>query len=373
VAYNDLRLSPPWRQEITNFAGEIHNISRSPATTAADFTLSGTIAGTPLKVQGTMDPFAENLTATSSLDLSGMPLAAFKNQLSPIFSLDTDKGTFDLTLQDTFQDGKETGEAHYLFHGLSPISSKSDIALPIALLADKKDTIELHLPLVDPENNESKPVFFDATNYFKRLIVKSMIAPLLLTSDNFSGLTIDDTPDFLPGESTLSAKGKAKLTLYRDLLAAHPRLTIDIAGITNNNSDRKALQNTLMAIERKRVEAENKKRAHEWELLQNKKPQPDHNKAIIEQNIPTDQLAQYAPILPKQISVSDKDLDNLASQRTASAYDFLTTRLGLNPDRVKKLTKSSQKPSAQHNRIQISFSPLTAPTQPQVVPPAAEE
>ncbi len=369
VAYNDLRLNPPWHQEVVDFAGEIHNFSRSSATTPADFTFSGMIAGNPLKIQGTMNPFAENLTATSSLTFSGMPVAEFKDQLSPLFSLDTGKGTFDLTLQDTFNEGKETGEAHYLFHGLSPMSSTSEIALPLALLAGQKDTIELHLPLLDPDDKEIHPVFFDATNYFKRLIVKSVIAPLLLTSDNFSGLTTDDTPDFLPGDSALSAKGKAKLTLYRDLLAAHPRLTVEIIGTTNSDTDSKALQEKLMEIEKKRVEAENKKRAQEWEQLQNKKPQPDRNKTIVEQNIPADQLAKYAPILPKQISVSDQDMENLARQRTTIAYDFLTKKLGLNPARVKKLSNASHEPNTQRNRIQISLSPLTAPPQPQAVPP----
>ncbi len=241
LIYKDPRLTPPWQQEVTSIAGDIQNLSRPVDSSPCKYIFTGTIASRPLTAEGTIDPFARKISSNSTLTLTGMPLSIYKNQLLPLLSLDTDTGTFDLTLQEAFQDGHATGQAQYVFHGLSPASESADTALMLSLLADTQDTIKARISLNDQESNEQQPVFTSTVNYFKRLIVKSVIAPLLLTNDNFARLTFDDTPDFVSGEKSLSEKGKAKLTLFRDLLASHPRLTLDITGMADTTADRNTL------------------------------------------------------------------------------------------------------------------------------------
>ncbi len=367
VIYRDPRLDPPWQQEISGLTGRIQNLSRSEAAPPAQYMFTGTIAGSPLMVKGMIDPYADRPSAQANLTVTGLPIAVFKDQLANALSVDTGKGTLDLTLQDTWNQGKEAGEARYLFRGLSPASPSADTALPLALLADKQDIFAANIPLTTPEDKETHPLFSETVAYFKRLIVKSMIAPLLLTTDDFARLAFDDTPDFLPGESTLSDKGKAKLTLYRDLLAAHPRLKLEIAGRVGN-SDKKALQAHLMKIEEKRVEAENKQRLAEWNAIKNQKQQPGRHTTIVESTIPASQLAQYAPVFPKQITVSDQDMQNLVRQRSASAYEFFTTKLGVAPDRVDKQANGSPESDEQLNRVHITLRTLVSAATPQGPP-----
>ena len=357
--YKDLRLAPPWQQEITGLNGRIQNISRSAAASLAEYSFTGTMSGHPMTLIGTMNPFADKLSAQSTLSVSGVPVSIYKAQLTPLLSLDPDKGSFDLTLRDLVEKGHETGEAQYLFHGLSPASPSSDTALPLALLADKNDTFTTRIPLTETE--EQHPLLSDTITFFKRLIVKSMIAPLLLTNDNFSRLASDDTPDFIPGKKTLTEKGKAKLTLYKDLLDAHPRLSIEIFGMADLDSDKKALQHDLTKAENKRVEEENKRRAREWGQLNSPKSQTGQQKTIVEKNIPPDQLAKYAPIFPKKESVSDQDMQNLAGQRTSSAYDYFIKQLGLPPDRIIKHTTESPGPADWINRVRITLHSLASP------------
>ncbi len=357
--YKDIRLVPPWQQEIAGFSGRIQNISRSATSSPAEYSFTGTLSGRRMTLSGTMDLFADKLFAQSTLSVSGVPIALYKAQLTPLLSLDTDKGSFDLTLMDVVQKGHETGEAQYLFHGLSPISPSSDTALPLALLADKNDTFTAHVPLTGTE--EQQPVLSDTVTFFKRLIVKSLVAPLLLTNDNFSRLASDDTPDFIPGKKVLTEKGKAKLTLYKDLLDAHPRLGIEIFGMADLDSDKKVLQQDLTEAENKRVEEENKRRAREWNQLNSQKSQTGQQKTIVEKNIPPDLLAKYAPIFPKKVIVSDQDMQNLATQRTTSAYDFFTQQLGLNPDRIIKHSTGSPKPVIWTNRVGITLHSLASP------------
>jgi hypothetical protein len=319
-----------------------------------------------LTFEGTADLFATPLTAQSNVKMAGMPISIFKEQLSPLLDLDTNKGTFDLTLQDSWKDGQENGEAQFLFHGLSPASLSSDTALPLALLADNRDIFALHVPLADPEDKQHFPVFTTTVKFFKRILVKSVVAPLLLTSENFSGLALDDTPDFVDGESILSEKGKAKLTLYRDLLVTHPRLKLLITGLADMDVDKKELQEKLLRAEKTRVDEENSRRAQEWQKLQNQKQQQagQHKNAIVEKDIPAEELAQYTPIFPKPVFVSDQAMNELAQQRSTRAYEFFTTKLGLGPDRVVKQVNGPEQLRESINRVRVTLQTLSSPGKP---------
>ena len=187
---------------------------------------------------------------------------------------------------------------------------------------------------------------------------------MLLTHENFSGLTVDVAPDFLDGESILSEKGKAKLTLYRDLVVAHPRLKLVITGLADRDMDKKALLARLQDAENKRVEKENRRRSQEWQKLQEQKQpqQPgQHKNSIVERDIPAAELARYAPISAQPVSVSDQTINELARQRSDSAYAFLTTQLGLGPDRVVKNVTSSEQDLESLNRVRVTLQPLVFP------------
>jgi hypothetical protein len=305
--------------------------------------------------------------------MEAMPISLFKEQLPPLLDLDTNKGTFDLTLEDNWKDGQENGEARFLFSGLSPASPSADTALPLALLADRQDVIELHVPVADSGDRRYSPVFTDTAKYVRRLIVKSLVAPLLLTHENFSGLAVDVAADFIDGESILSDKGKAKLTLYRDLAVAHPRLKLVITGLADMDLDKKAIQEKLQEAEGKRVAKENLRRSQEWQKLQGQKPpqqQGQHKGSITERDIPPEELARYAPISPNPVSVPEQAIDELARQRANTAYAFLTTQLGLSPDRVVKMTAPEQDMESK-NRVHVTLQPLVSPGIP--APPATDQ
>ena len=366
IVYKDLRLAPPWQQEISALQGQIRNVSVPFTGTATAYSFSGTLAGHPLTFDGTTDLFATPLTAQSNVKMAAMPVSLFKEQLSSLLDLDTNKGTFDFTLQDNWKDGQENGDIHFLFHGLSPVSPSSDTALPLALLSDNRDIFALHIPLIDPENKQHPPVFTDTIKFFKRILVKSVVAPLLLTNDTFSKLAFDDTPDFVDGESVLSEKGKAKLTLYRDLLVAHPRLKLIITGMVDMDLDKRELQEKLLRAENKRVEEENLKRSQEWQKLQNQKQQQpgQHKNSIVEKDIPAEELAHYTPVFPKVVFVSDQAISELAEQRTIRAYEFFTTQLGLGPDRIVKHINGPDQVGESINRVHVTLQTLVSPRKP---------
>ena len=373
VIYKDQRLSPPWQQEISAFEGELQNIAMPSAGTATGYSFSGTLAGKPLTLEGSANLSTTPLTAQTTVKMATLPVSLFKEQLAPALSLDTGKGVFDLTLQDTWKDGHENCEAHYIFHGLSPSSPSADTALPLALLTDNRDVYEFTLSQTD--SMENSPLFSDTVKYFRRIVVKSVVAPLLLTNETFSRLAIDDTPDFVDGTSTLSEKGKAKLTLYRDLLVAHPRIRLMITGMADMTADRKALLDKLQEAEARRVEKENLRRSQEWQKLQNQPQRSGQQKeGITEKDIPPEELAKYAPITPRPVTVPDQTIQELAEQRTLAAYEFFISDLGVGKDRIQKQTGNAEQPADSANRVEVMLQPLassgTPPTAPALRPDA---
>ncbi|MDR3631267.1 MAG: DUF748 domain-containing protein [Desulfocapsaceae bacterium] len=364
LTYRDQRLSPPWQQEISAVAGEIQRLSFPATAEGIAYSFSGTLAGKPLTFEGTADLSATPLAVQSTINMADLPLSMFKEQLPPLVNIDPGKGAFDLALQDTWKGGKENFEAHYFFHGISPTSPSADTALPLALLTDNRDIYEFTLSLKD--SSENAPLFAETVKYFKRIVVKSVVAPLLLTNETFSRLAVDDTPDFSDGTGILSEKGRTKLTLYRDLLAAHPRIKLLITGMVDMTTDKKAMEDRLKEAEARRVEKENSRRSQELQKLQSQRQRQGQQKeGIEEKDIPAEELTKYAPILPQTVVVSDKAMRELAAQRSDAAYDFLTSELGIGKERVQRQTPEQTAESA--NRVGITLRPLAAP--PDASPP----
>jgi len=139
-----------------------------------------------------------------------------------------------------------------------------------------------------------------------------------------------------------------------------------ITGLADMDVDKKELQEKLIRAEKTRVEDENLRRSKEWQKLQNQKQQQagQHKNAIVEKDIPAEELAQYAPIFPKPVFVSDQAMNELAEQRSTRAYEFFTTKLGLGPDRVVKQANSPEQVRESINRVHITLQTLSSPGKP---------
>jgi hypothetical protein len=358
------RLNPPWSTEISQLKGSINNLYAKTAP-GASFDLSGLIDSTPFTFSGSVDFLTSPVNFTTRINLKGFPLLSLSPQITSLLDINPSSGSFDLSLNQSRQNGEEEGEASFLFSALRPSSAQSDTALPLALLTDSQDQMKLLLPLA---KNSVQPLFFQTLATLQTLMVKGSVAPLLLTGAEFADLQERQYIEFPMGQSELDihAGGDSQKILHRfgALMAAHPHLGITLIGMADPTHDRATILKRLEENERKRVALKNEQRLQEWQARQKQRQQaalkasqaqaPAQGK-IIEQDIPA-QEAQPAPLSPEPSTVSDTTLQDLAQERALQVYDFCTSDLGIASARITLQENSEMStPETAGNRVLIGL------------------
>ena len=142
-----------------------------------------------------------------------------------------------------------------------------------------------------------------------------------------------------------------------------------ITGMADMTADRKALLDKLQDAEARRVEKENLRRSQEWQKLQNQPQRSGQQKeGITEKDIPPEELAKYAPITARPVTVPDQTIQELAEQRTLAAYEFFISDLGVGKDRIQKQTGNAEQPADSANRVDVMLQPLVSSGTPPTVP-----
>ncbi len=334
IRYMDQRLTPPWSAEISQLNGQINNLS-AKADPATGFDLNGQINTVPFSLAGTADLWQEQGDFTANFVLKGFPIQLLAEQITPLLDLNPNAGHFDLALKQSRQNKEEQGEATLLFTGLRPANAQAATALPLALLTDTQDQIQLLIPLA-----VDQVLFKETITTFRTMIVKAEVAPLLLTGPEFADLHHKLEIKFPPGLSELQLSDAEAKTLARfaALLAVRPRLGLTLTGMADPIRDRAAIVNMLEEKEKQRVTLLNEKRLQDWQNIQQQQrqtvPEAQPSGQITEKDIPRQELAPPAPLSPEPVNVADTNLHNLAQERALQVYDFFTADLGITSDRL---------------------------------------
>ena len=362
INHEDLRLDPPWSAVISQVKGQITNLHEK-SDAGASLEISGLLDTVPFTLSGSGDFLTSGGNYTTKLNLSGFPLLPLAAQITPLLDINPEAGSFDLSCTQTLQNGKEQGEAAFLFSGLSPGSAQSETALPLALFADSQDQMKLLVPLA---KNSARPLLEQTIATFQALTVKAGVAPLLSAGAEFTDLHDKQSVQFPPGQSTFdvsrNSNGQETLRRFAALLAAHPHLGLTLTGMADPIHDRAAILKTLEEKERKRVALKNEQRLQAWQKKQKGKqqapPQIPLPGKIIEQDIPV-QYARPALLQPEPVTVSNAMLYDLAQERALQVYDFCTTDLGIASERISLHEKSQlSTPEAAGNLVKIGLKPL---------------
>ncbi len=318
LTYRDKRLTPSWQTELTDLHGNLKSIHDTKSAIST-FQINGQLAESPLSVAGSANIFGKPVKAEAQLSLSGFALNSFSEQLSSVLDINPFSGSFDLTLQYYQENGKEKTTAHYLFSSIYPSSQKADTNLPLGLLTNSDDQFEL---LVEAAGSLRPSLFQQTINKFQTLQLKAQISPLLLSGSQFLNLGEHNHIPFPIGSSELKKKGEKLLQHYQKLIVAHPRLALQINGIADPVTDREGLKNRLSEQEQRRIEEENRRLRHEYQIRnkippENQTPQPS-----------------FVPLRARTITVNDKDLLKLATERAFAIYNYCTSQLEMDPNNL---------------------------------------
>ncbi|MEK6200835.1 MAG: hypothetical protein N2A40_00220, partial [Desulfobulbaceae bacterium] len=303
---------------------------------------------------------------TTTFDLKGFPLSVLSEQIRPLLDLDPTSGSFDLSVTHKRHKGEEQGEATFLFSDLRPGSAQADTALPLALLANNQDQMQVLIPL---STKSDTPLFKQTVALFQTQIVKAGVAPLLLAGAEFADLQERQFITFPEGLSELDVLGDndvhETLQHFADLLAERPHLGLVLNGMADPTHDRAVIQKALEEKERKRIALKNEQRLEEWQKKEQIKEQTLKAQQaaappgkIIERNIPA-QDGPPAPLQPEPVTVSETTLQDLAQERALQVYDFYATLPGIASGRITLQDKTRiSEAESPGNRVLIELKPV---------------
>jgi hypothetical protein len=363
ITHEDLRLTPPWSNEINQVKGSISNIAGQDGAETR-FDLSGIAATAPFTLSGAGSFLGKQGNFTSKLEFKGFALAPLAPQITPLVDLDLKSGSVDLVYSCNQTGDTRQGESAFLFTGLRPGTPQAETALPLALLTDNADQLKLSIPLT----SSTQPLLKQAVTTFKTLTVKAGVAPLLMTGAEFANLQDKHSLPFPTGKSVMDGgiDNQETLQQYATLLAARPHLGLTLTGMADPIHDRAAILQIREEKERERVTIKNEQRLKEWQTRQQQKqqkakqspPQPPTPGKIIEQDLPV-QEPQPVPLAPDPVTVSDAMLHDLAQERALQVYDFCTSDLGIDSGRIALQEKTELSGTGTPgNQVIIGLHPL---------------
>ncbi len=273
----DMRLTPPWRAEVSALNGYINNIN-SNENGISSFNIIGNIADAELIFSGSTFLLQEKRNNRARLTLNDFPLSTLARQLKNN-GLKTETANVSLQAKYLENDADISSSTDLKFSAIQPLSPESDTALALALLKNNNDTFVLNVQ----RNNSNRSLFQEVIDSFQTTVIKASYAPLLLDRE-FKDLQDNNFISFQPGTSKINAAGKELAIRYSELLAAHPALALSITGLADAQIDR---QNSA------------------------------------------------ATVPPAQVkTISDKDLLQLAKERSLITYDFFIHSLAIASSRI---------------------------------------
>ncbi len=351
LTYLDQRLPTPWQATVEKLAGSLKNFDTA-GTAISPFTLSGTLEKVPLSLSGSLTLFSDPPRGRAKLQLTDFPLASLQRQLASQ-SINTDSASLNLHLAIAKEASLFSSKAEMLISDLAPSTATSDTALPLALLKDAKGSFPLTVHMKEGSNS----LIQESMNSFQTTVIKASYAPLLLDPE-FADLQENNFVTFQPGSSKILPAAQETLIRYTELLGQHPSLALSVSGLADRENDQRALQKRLEEKEQQRVDEENAKGEDEYRKKQEEFVPLSPRNSLQEQDMSSEDLAGYIPILPNPVHVSNEELLGLARERTLLVYDFYTQSLGIPIKRILQEKEGKIIDTDPGNRVIFTLKPM---------------
>ncbi len=315
--FQDNRVTPPYPRKLVVQATMKNLVNLPSSRLRLDLTAAMDTA--TAAVNGELGFFEGPLFADLRAEIDEVPITQFTPYLTNLLDAEITGGTFSLASryrreEQAFDADTTLRVAKLRFAAPSQEHRASTLPGAVALLSDAEETITLTLPLRG-EAGDSAASFPAALGRAIRAIpLKGKVSPLALLKNDFpeeSGAL--DHLLFPPGSAALTEKQKTALTTIARILAARPLLQLTIRGFAGQDADRQALL---------RLKTEKNRRSREEQEAS--KTQRITEKYGREEIAPlqADQPPNMGTDAPN-ITVSTKELLNLATKRAQTVSDFL--------------------------------------------------
>ncbi len=348
VHFTDKRLFPAWSGTFKGLEGWINDVNTT-GNNLSSFAIRGFLDESPLTFSGSTALFNPKVEGHAKMTLSDFPLKNFARQFETA-PIDPVTAELDLNLTMTETVSQFHSESELLLKKLYARSTNSTTALALAVMKDKSDSFSMKVVI----DLGSKSLLQQGLASFQTTVIKASYAPLLLDR-RFKDLQDKGFISFLPGSNKLEAAARSILSRYGDLLKEHPGLGLLITGMADGRKDRDILKKEKENIEQQRVDGINKVKLAEHRQKQLKLAAIQPSNTIKEENISKEELSDFTPVPPNPVHISDRDLLELAQERSLIVHDFLIHSLNIAPERLSTKNKVlvRENPSATGSSIEI--------------------
>jgi hypothetical protein len=377
IAFSDHFIRPNYSADLTELDGllgahsSVSSAAESQAPQMADLHLLGLAQGTAqLAINGKLNPLADPLALdieAKLTDLELAPLTPYAVKYSG-HGIERGKLSMDVAYRIT-PDGQLTATNKLVLNQLEFGQAVPDapaslpVTLATALLADGNGVINLDLPISGSLNDPQfslAPVIFKA---ILNLIGKAITAPFALLANAFGGGSGDSDMSHVPfalGSAELSQTAKAQLDKIAKAMTDRPRIKLTLTGAARLADEREHLKRqrlyAMVAAERRASRddeapatfaaatpgasasaaapaapavaqaAQTVRTAADYPQLLRRLyrradiPGKPRNFVGMSKDVP---LEQMESLLLAQISVSEDDIRQLATQRAMAVKDYL--------------------------------------------------
>lgn len=341
IDFMDKSLPLQFRTVIGDLDGEVLNIS-STSDESATVDIKGSVDGyAPVSLDGSFSAFTTPIALDLKLIFDGVDMARLSPYSGTYAGYKIDRGLLNLDLRYSLKDDHLQGNNSVRVDKLKlgeKISSDKAVDLPLklalAILTDSNGVIDMQVPVSGDMNSPSFQLGGVISKAFMNILTKAITAPFTLlaglvnTEEDLQRIT------FASGSVKLGDDDREKLSELTAALNQRPKLSLVITGRLNIPADRERLQKNALKVqllEDGLSAQEIKTKGADWES------------AISERYsaLATGSDDAVAPSIREQyqqvvhaITVSDKELSELAQQRAVAVKGFLLNDAGLAANRA---------------------------------------
>ncbi len=382
VNFLDRSVEPNFSADLGELWGSITGLS-SERVQPASLDFSGKLNySTPLKITGSVNPFADDIFLDLRTNLQGMDLSALTPYSGRYIGYAIERGKLSLDLAYLIDKKELDASNDVLIDQLTfggPVESEQAVNLPVklavALLKDTKGLIDLRLPVKgridDPEFSVGGIILTMITN----TISKAATSPFSLLEAIYPGASELNIIEFEPGRARLPEGAVERLGVLVKILTDKPSLKIDIQGFADREKDRAGLADVLfekkLKAEKLKVMARNGTGARTLEeivilpeeygrYLKKAYDAADFPKPRNFLGMPLSlELHEMEKLIRENIEVTDSDLRLLALNRAQQVKACLMGMQVIDPARIFLVEKNNlspdEKPGKSKSRAEITL------------------
>lgn len=381
--FSDAHLPNQFRTTFHNLGGRVSGLS-SEMNSRAEVDLRGNLENhSPLQITGSVNPLRDDLFVDLTISFKDIELSPATPYSGTYLGYAIDKGKLFLDLKYHIENKQLKAENKIFVDQFtfgnsveSDKATKLPVKLGVALLKDRNGQINLDLPVSGRTDDPKFSIWGVVWQVVTNLFVKAVTSPFALLSSMFGSSEDLSSVSFTPGSALLLPTEMKKLDTLAKGLIERPGLRVELSGYIDQQRDPEGYRLELLQQkmrQEKYLELARNKQLKEGEDADQMTIQPAEYSRYLKavygkekfpkprnligmvKDIPDDEMKK---LIIANTLVGDKELQQLATRRTAAVREYLITKGKLESQRLFQkqdtITKPPKENTSPASRVELN-------------------